>query len=140
MINVDNSSTKFEFLEQILVSLVSSYRYDKEVVDSSIAKTEATKLREAIQAKKFDDDEFLMILSTRNTFQLRKTFQLYKDTYGTTIDKVGCFFSSNMIEVSSFTHGMIDDRKFPTSTGHYELWKEHRGVSHESGDLVLRHP
>ncbi|XP_057807818.1 annexin D3 [Salvia miltiorrhiza] len=74
-------------LQKILVSLVRSYRYDKEVVDSSIAKTEAAKLREAVQAKKLDDDELLRILSTRNTFQLRKTFQLYKDNYGTSIDK-----------------------------------------------------
>lgn len=71
-----------------MVSLVSSYRYDKEVVDSSIAKMEAAKLREAIQAKKLNDNELLRILSTRNTFQLRKTFQLYKDNYNTSIDKV----------------------------------------------------
>ncbi|KAG6382746.1 hypothetical protein SASPL_157543 [Salvia splendens] len=74
-------------LQKILVSLVSSYRYDKEAVDSSVAKMEAAKLREAIQAKKLDDDELLRILSTRNTFQLRKTFQLYKDDYGTSIEK-----------------------------------------------------
>lgn len=73
---------------QVLVSLVSSYRYDKEVVDSSIANTEAAKLHEAIQAKKLHDDELLRILSTRNAFQLKKTFQLYKDNYGTSIDKV----------------------------------------------------
>ncbi|KAG6421818.1 hypothetical protein SASPL_118375 [Salvia splendens] len=74
-------------LQKILLSLVSSYRYDKEAVDSSVAKMEAAKLREAIQAKKLDDDELWRILSTRNTFQLRKTFQLYKDDYGTSIDK-----------------------------------------------------
>ncbi|KAL1564349.1 annexin D3 isoform X1 [Salvia divinorum] len=74
-------------LQKILVSLVSSYRYDKEVVDSSVANMEAAKLRQAIQAKKLDDDDLLRILSTRNTFQLRKTFQLYKDDYGTSIDK-----------------------------------------------------
>lgn len=75
-------------VEQILVSLVSSYRYDKEVVDSSLANVEAAKLREAISAKKLDDDELLRILSTRNIFQLKQTFQHYKEDYGTSIDKV----------------------------------------------------
>ncbi|KAL8493827.1 hypothetical protein ACS0TY_024844 [Phlomoides rotata] len=76
----------FQFIT-MLVSLVSSYRYDKEVVDSSLANAEAAKLREAIAAKKLDDDELLRILSTRNIFQLKQTFQHYKDNYGTSIDK-----------------------------------------------------
>ncbi|KAL8496159.1 hypothetical protein ACS0TY_020031 [Phlomoides rotata] len=74
-------------IQKMLVSLVSSYRYDKEVVDSSLANAEAAKLREAIAAKKLDDDELLRILSTRNIFQLKQTFQHYKDNYGTSIDK-----------------------------------------------------
>lgn len=74
--------------EQILVGLVSSYRYDKEVVDSNIANVEAVKLHEAIKSKKLDDDEFLQILSTRNMFQLRQTFKCYKDNYGKSIDQV----------------------------------------------------
>lgn len=57
-----------------------------------MAKMEAAKLREAIQAKKLDDDELLRILSTRNIFQLRKTFQLYKDDYGISIDRVDFHF------------------------------------------------
>ncbi|KAL8522944.1 hypothetical protein ACS0TY_013047 [Phlomoides rotata] len=55
--------------------------------DSSKANAEAAKLREAIAAKKLDDDELLRILSTRNIFQLKQTFQHYKDNYGTSIDK-----------------------------------------------------
>ncbi|KAG8391149.1 hypothetical protein BUALT_Bualt01G0157800 [Buddleja alternifolia] len=73
--------------KQMLVRLVSSYRYDKEVVDSTIANTEAAKLHEAIKAKKLDDDELVSILSTRNIFQLRETFQRYKDNYGKSIDQ-----------------------------------------------------
>ncbi|KAL8551147.1 hypothetical protein ACS0TY_000290 [Phlomoides rotata] len=34
-----------------------------------------------------NDDELLRILSTRNIFQLKQTFQHYKDNYGTSIDK-----------------------------------------------------
>ncbi|KAG8391139.1 hypothetical protein BUALT_Bualt01G0156800 [Buddleja alternifolia] len=74
-------------LQKMLVRLVSSYRYDKEVVDSTIANTEAAKLHEAIKAKKLDDDELVSILSTRNIFQLRETFQRYKDNYGKSIDQ-----------------------------------------------------
>ncbi|KAL8482703.1 hypothetical protein ACS0TY_025661 [Phlomoides rotata] len=55
--------------------------------DSSKANAEAAKLREAIAIKKLDDDELLRILSTRNIFQLKQTFQHYKDNYGTSIDK-----------------------------------------------------
>ncbi|EYU38265.1 hypothetical protein ABFS82_02G112500 [Erythranthe guttata] len=73
--------------QKILVSLVSSYRYDKEVVDCNVANIEATKLHEAIKAKKLDSDEFLWILSTRNLYQLRQTFQCYNDNYGKSIDK-----------------------------------------------------
>ncbi|KAL7120425.1 hypothetical protein ACP275_02G121800 [Erythranthe tilingii] len=72
---------------KILVSLVSSYRYDKKVVDCNVANIEAAKLHEAIKAKKLDSDEFLWILSTRNLFQLRQTFQCYNDNYGKSIDK-----------------------------------------------------
>ncbi|KAK6119227.1 hypothetical protein DH2020_047042 [Rehmannia glutinosa] len=74
-------------VQKILVSLVSSYRYDKEVVASNIASMEAAKLHEAIEAKKLDDDELVRVLSTRNVFQLRETFKCYKDNYGKSIDQ-----------------------------------------------------
>ncbi|KAK6163032.1 hypothetical protein DH2020_002873 [Rehmannia glutinosa] len=74
-------------VQKILVSLVSSYRSDKEVVDSNIASMEAAKLHEAIEAKKLDDDELVRVLSTRNVFQLRETFKCYKDNYGKSIDQ-----------------------------------------------------
>ncbi|KAL8551146.1 hypothetical protein ACS0TY_000289 [Phlomoides rotata] len=38
-------------------------------------------------SKEIRDDELLRILSTRNIFQLKQTFQHYKDNYGTSIDK-----------------------------------------------------
>lgn len=74
-------------LQKILVSLVSSYRYDKAVVDSAIANIEAVKLHEAIEAKKLDDDDFIRVLSTRNLFQLKETFKIYRSNYGKSIDK-----------------------------------------------------
>lgn len=57
-------------------------RYDGEVVDSIIANLEAAKLREAIETKHLDLDDFLWILSTRNVFQLKATFEVYQQKYG----------------------------------------------------------
>lgn len=76
---------------QILVGLVSSYRYDKEMVRNDVANTEAALLYEAIKKMKKkihgDDDELIRILTTRNVFQLRITFHCYKQTYGKAIDE-----------------------------------------------------
>lgn len=79
-------------VQKILVSLVSSYRYGKELVDSAIANSEAAILHEAITQRKLDMEELVFIFSTRNFFQLRKTFQLYRQTYGTFLedDIMGC--------------------------------------------------
>ncbi|KAH7862426.1 hypothetical protein Vadar_004663 [Vaccinium darrowii] len=69
-------------VRKVLVGLVSSYRYDGEVVDSIIANLEAAKLHEAIETKHLDLDDFLWILSTRNVFQLKATFEVYQQKYG----------------------------------------------------------
>ncbi|KAL2234126.1 annexin D3 [Sesamum indicum] len=74
-------------VQKILVSLVSSYRYDKEHVDYDMANMEAAILRKAIEAKKLDDDEVVRVLSTRNMFQLAQTFLCYKNNYGKSIDQ-----------------------------------------------------
>lgn len=74
-------------LQKVLVSLVSSYRYDKNRVDSAVANSEAAKLYEVIKMKKLDNDDLLSILSTRNFFQLRETFLHYKKNYGNSIDE-----------------------------------------------------
>lgn len=76
---------------QILVGLVSSYRYDKELVNSDIANFEAEILHEATETKQLDHDNVVWILSTRNVFQLKSTFQCYKQNYGNTIDQVHLF-------------------------------------------------
>ncbi|KAL5708336.1 Annexin D3 [Ranunculus cassubicifolius] len=74
-------------LRKLLVGLVSSFRYDGEVVDGEIAETEAVSLREAIERKQLDHDDVVHILSTRNMFQLRATFQIYEQKYGNPIDQ-----------------------------------------------------
>ncbi|XP_034709785.1 annexin D3-like [Vitis riparia] len=68
-------------LQKLLLGLVSSYRYDRELVDLNVAKSEAGKLHEAIEKKQLDRDEVMWILSTRNFFQLRATFKQYKQNY-----------------------------------------------------------
>ncbi|KAM7512390.1 hypothetical protein LguiB_011265 [Lonicera macranthoides] len=72
-------------VRKILVGLVSSYRYDRAVVDLNVAKSEAAILHEAIKTKKLDKDDFLWILGTRNCFQLKLTFQCYEQSFGTHI-------------------------------------------------------
>ncbi|KAF1899371.1 hypothetical protein Lal_00019499 [Lupinus albus] len=72
---------------QLLLGLVSSYRYDKVTVNLEVAKSESTKLYEAINTKKLDDDHIIWILSTRNFFQLRETFASYKHLYGNTLEQ-----------------------------------------------------
>ncbi|XP_054810891.1 annexin D3-like isoform X2 [Prosopis cineraria] len=72
---------------RLLVGLVSSYRYDKEVVDPEAAMLEAARLNEAINKKQLDHDDVFWILSTRNVFQLRATFAYYKQLYGNPLEQ-----------------------------------------------------
>ncbi|KAL6998037.1 Annexin D3 [Sarracenia purpurea var. burkii] len=72
-------------VRKVLVGLVSSYRYDREVVDLDIANLEAAKLHDAIERKNLDHDDIIWILSTRNVFQLKATFECYQQNYGNTI-------------------------------------------------------
>ncbi|KAG8493463.1 hypothetical protein CXB51_010759 [Gossypium anomalum] len=74
-------------LRKILVGLVTSYRYDKEVVDTDVANLEADRLHEAIKTKDLAHDDVVFILATRNFYQLRTTFECYKKKHGNPIDK-----------------------------------------------------
>ncbi|KAK7283913.1 hypothetical protein RIF29_13662 [Crotalaria pallida] len=74
-------------LRKLLLGLVSSYRYDKVAISLEVAKSEATKIHEAINTKKLDDDHIIWILSTRNLFQLRETFASYKHLYGISLEQ-----------------------------------------------------
>ncbi|KAK7405499.1 hypothetical protein VNO78_06854 [Psophocarpus tetragonolobus] len=74
-------------LRKLLVSLVSSFRYDKVAVNLEVAKEEASKLHEAIANRHLDNDHIVWILSTRNLFQLRETFACYKNLYANTLEQ-----------------------------------------------------
>ncbi|KAJ4980010.1 hypothetical protein NE237_010790 [Protea cynaroides] len=74
-------------LRKLLLGLVSSYRYDRELVDANAADSEAAVLHDAIKKKQLVQDSVVWILSTRNTFQLKATFECYKQKYGNPIDQ-----------------------------------------------------
>ncbi|XP_023763373.2 annexin D3 [Lactuca sativa] len=69
-------------VRKILVGLVSSFRFDGAVVDLDVADDEASKLQEAVKLKQLDQDIVMWILSTRNVFQLKATFESYHKKYG----------------------------------------------------------
>ncbi|KAM1556140.1 hypothetical protein PS2_039545 [Malus domestica] len=83
----DIASTVSLPIRKLLVGLVSSYRYDRQLVDTGIANSEASRLHEAVKTKQYDHDHVVWILSTRNIFQLRATFECYKQKYGHSIDQ-----------------------------------------------------
>ena len=77
-----------DFSPQVLVAMVSSYRYEREEVDETLAKSEAVTLHDSIEKKKLDHEHVIWILSTRNKFQLKATFNCYRQCYGKAIDQV----------------------------------------------------
>lgn len=68
--------------------MVSTYRYDGDEIDSSLALSEAKILHNAIKEKAFGHEEIIRILSTRSKAQVNATFNCYKDEYGASITKV----------------------------------------------------
>jgi len=75
-------------LFQLLVPLVSAYRYDGPEVNTSLAHSEAKILHEKIDKKAYSDEEIIRILTTRSKAQLLATFNNYKDQFGHAINKV----------------------------------------------------
>ncbi|WOK95528.1 annexin-like protein RJ4 [Canna indica] len=74
-------------LRQLLISLVSTYRYGGDEIDVNVAKLEAKTLQDAINLQEFNHGEVIRILSTRSKAQLCATFTCYKDEYGISITK-----------------------------------------------------
>ncbi|KAJ8900168.1 hypothetical protein K2173_024808 [Erythroxylum novogranatense] len=69
-------------LKKILVGLVSSFRYDKELVNADVANSEAEILHNAIKMKQLDNDDLVYVLSTRSFSQIRATFKSYEQRFG----------------------------------------------------------
>lgn len=75
-------------LLQLLVALVSAFRYSGDEINARLAKSEAGNLHDAIKDKAFDHEEIIRIVSTRSKAQLMATINSYRDEHGTSITKV----------------------------------------------------
>ncbi|KAF7824698.1 annexin-like protein RJ4 [Senna tora] len=72
---------------QLLVGLVSSYRYVGDDINVKLAQSEAEILHEAIKEKKLGHEEAIRILTTRSKTQLVATFNRYREAHGGSITK-----------------------------------------------------
>lgn len=82
---------------QLLVALVSAYRYEGNEINARLANSEADILHDAINKKEFNHEEVVRILSTRSKTQIMAIFNRFRDDHGTTITKVCfCFIMPNM--------------------------------------------
>ncbi|KAG0482914.1 hypothetical protein HPP92_010998 [Vanilla planifolia] len=88
-------------LRQLLVGLVSTYRFDGKEVDTELASVEADALHDAIKNKASGYDEAIRILTTRSKAQLNATFNKYKDEHGTSISQEN---PSSFAQLPSFPH------------------------------------
>lgn len=67
---------------------MSSYRYDGDEVNMTLAKSEAKMLHEKISNKAYSDEELIRILATRSKAQINATLNQYKNEFGNDINKV----------------------------------------------------
>ncbi|KAK7301215.1 hypothetical protein RJT34_12076 [Clitoria ternatea] len=72
---------------KLLLPLVSSYRYEGDEVNLTLAKTEAKLLHDKISNKAYNDDDIIRILATRSRAQINATLNHYKDQFGQDINK-----------------------------------------------------
>ncbi|KAF0907365.1 hypothetical protein E2562_015860 [Oryza meyeriana var. granulata] len=81
-----DESYNISVLIEMLVRLVSSYRYEGDCVDMDVVSLEASQLAEAIRKKKKPHgDDVVRIVTTRSKSQLRATFQRYREDHGADI-------------------------------------------------------
>ncbi|XP_027339454.1 annexin D8-like [Abrus precatorius] len=83
----DVASTTIGDIRRLLAAVISTYRYDGDEFDESMAHSEANIVHQIIEKKAFNDDEIIRILSTRSKKQLCATFSIFRNMYGTTITK-----------------------------------------------------
>lgn len=79
------------FIEQLLVGLVSSYRYEGSHVNEDRAKSEAKSLHNAINKageKHIENDDVIRILTTRSKPHLKLAFKFYQEMFGKSIEEV----------------------------------------------------
>ncbi|KAK0574672.1 hypothetical protein LWI29_027111 [Acer saccharum] len=74
-------------IRQLLVALVTAFRYTGDEINARLAKSEAGILHDAIKDKAFNHEEVIRIVSTRSKAQVMATFNCYRDDQGTSITK-----------------------------------------------------
>ncbi|ESW31646.1 hypothetical protein PHAVU_002G255700 [Phaseolus vulgaris] len=74
-------------IRKLLVPLVSTFRYEGEEVNMTLAKSEAKVLHGKISGKTYNDEDLIRILTTRSRAQLSATLNHYKDEFGNAINK-----------------------------------------------------
>ncbi|KAG5529455.1 hypothetical protein RHGRI_029995 [Rhododendron griersonianum] len=72
---------------KLLVPLLSSFRYEGEEVNMTVAKSEAKILHEKILEKAYNHEELIRILTTRSKAQLNATLNYYNNEFGNAINK-----------------------------------------------------
>lgn len=85
---VDGLVLQYIHIYQLLLPLVSSYRYEGDEVNMTLAKSEAKILHEKISKKAYNDDDLIRILATRSKAQINATLNHYKNEFGNDINKV----------------------------------------------------
>ncbi|KAK2386078.1 annexin protein RJ4-like [Trifolium repens] len=87
-IEEDVSANTTGHLRQLLVGLVSSFRYEGDEINAKLAQTEANIIHESVKEKKGNnEEEVIRILTTRSKTQLVATFNRYRDEHGISISK-----------------------------------------------------
>ncbi|KAJ7956828.1 Annexin [Quillaja saponaria] len=72
---------------KLLVPLVSTFRYEGDEVNVTLAKSEAKLLHEKISDKAYNDGDLIRILTTRSKAQLNATLNHYHNEFGNAINK-----------------------------------------------------
>lgn len=75
-------------IEQLLVGLVTSFRYVGDEINPKLAQNEAEILHDAVKEKKSSYEEAIRVLTTRSKTQLVATFNRYREIHGGSISKV----------------------------------------------------
>nr|AHA84259.1 annexin-like protein [Phaseolus vulgaris] len=74
-------------LRQLLVGLVTSFRYVGDEINPKLAQNEAEILHDAVKEKKSSYEEAIRVLTTRSKTQLRAAFNHYRGSQGVSISK-----------------------------------------------------
>ncbi|KAG2396506.1 hypothetical protein LR48_Vigan08g008000 [Vigna angularis] len=90
-------------IEQLLVGLVTSFRYVGDEINPKLAQSEAEILHDAVKEKKGSYEEAIRVLTTRSKTQLIATFNRYREIHGTSISKKLVDEGSNDFEKALYT-------------------------------------